>query len=109
LVGRGRALEMLLTGELVDAAEAHRIGLVNHVTPREQLLGFCRELLRKVLENGPVAVKLAMEAVDRGLDGGVEEGLHYETVAFALTAATEDRLEGMKAFLEKRRPAFKGK
>jgi enoyl-CoA hydratase len=109
LVGRGRALEMLLTGEPVDAAEAHRIGLVNHMMPQQELVAFSRGLLSKVLENGPAAVALAMDAVDRGIDSSLEQGLHYEATAFAVAAATEDRLEGARAFLEKRRPAFKGK
>jgi len=109
LVGRGRALELLLTGDPIDAAEAHRIGLVNHVTPPEELLPFSRGLLRKILENGPVAVALVIDAVDRSLGIGLEDGLHYEASAFALSAATEDRSEGMRAFLEKRRPVFKGK
>jgi enoyl-CoA hydratase len=109
LVGRGRALEMLLTGEAIDAAEAHRIGLVNRVAEQSELVGVARELLRKILKNGPVAVALVLDAVDRGLNGGLEEGLHYEATAFAVTASTEDRAEGMRAFLEKRKPLFKGK
>lgn len=109
LVGRGRALELLLTGDPIDAAEAHRIGLVNHVVPREQLIDAARGLLRKILDNAPMAVALAKDAVDRGLDASLDEALHYEAAAFALTAATGDRAEGMQAFLEKRRAVFKGK
>jgi len=108
LVGRARGLEMLLTGEPVDAARAEVIGLVNHVVPPEELMPFCRELLRKILACGPVAVALAMEAVDAGLDGGVQEGLRLEAAAFGLTAATEDRAEGTRAFLEKRPPVLEG-
>jgi len=109
LVGRGRALEMLLDGEAVTAAEAYRIGLVNAVVPQHELLAFSRGWLAKVLANGPAAVRLATEAVDTGLASGIEEGLKFEAAAFGLSAATEDRVEGTRAFLEKRAAAFKGK
>jgi enoyl-CoA hydratase len=109
LVGRGRALEILLSGEPITAAEAYRIGLVNAVTAQSELLAHSRAWLAKVLANGPVAVALAMEAVDAGLDGGVDAGLRLEAAAFGVSAATEDRREGTRAFLEKRRPAFAGK
>lgn len=109
LVGRGRALELLLDGEPVTAAEAFRIGLVNAVIPQAELLPYSRTWLSKVLANGPLAVRLVVEAVDAGLNGGLEEGLKFEAAAFGLIAATEDRVEGTWAFLEKRPPAFKGK
>lgn len=109
LVGRGRALEMLLSGDPINAGEAHRIGLVNAVVPQGELLAYSRAWLAKVLINGPLAVALAMEAVDAGLYTGLEEGLRLEAAAFGLTAATEDRREGTRAFLEKRRPVFAGK
>jgi len=109
LVGRGRAIEMLITGETIDAVEAYRTGLVNCVTPLEELLPFSRSWLTKVLANGPKAIALAIEAVDVGLDCGLEEGLRFEAAAFGLTAATEDRGEGTRAFLEKRKAAFAGK
>jgi enoyl-CoA hydratase len=109
LVGRSRALGMLLTGEPVGAEEALRIGLVDHVAPRAGLTEFCRELLRKILANAPVAVALAMETADIGLNAGIEEGLRAEAAAFGLAAATEDRAEGMRAFLEKRPAVFRGK
>ena len=109
LVGRGRALWMLASGEPIDAAEAWRIGLVNAVVPQAQLLGAARAWLEKVLKNGPLAVRLAMEAVDMGLNGGVEEGLQLEAALFGASAASEDRREGTRAFLEKRSPAFTGK
>lgn len=108
LVGRGRALEMLLTGESIDAAEACRIGLVNHVVPQAELLSFSRALLKKILDNAPLAVALISQAVDLGLSSGLEQGLRFEAVAFSLAAATEDRREGLRAFLEKRRAQFKG-
>jgi enoyl-CoA hydratase len=109
LVGRGRALELLLDGEPVTAAEAFRIGLVNAVVSQAELLAHCRTWLSKVLANGPLAVRLAAEAVDAGLGGGLEEGLKFEAAAFGLAAATEDRAEGTRAFLEKRPPTFRGK
>jgi len=109
LVGRGRALDLLLSGEMIDAPEAYRIGLVNYITAQENLLAFSRAWLHKVLANGPQATALTMEAVDIGLDCGLDQGLRFEAAAFGLTAATEDRREGTRAFLEKRKPAFAGK
>ena len=108
LVGRGRALEMLLTGEPIDAAEACRIGLVNHVVPQAELLSFSRALLKKILENAPLAAALISQAVDLGLSSGLQQGLRFEAAVFSLAAATEDRSEGLRAFLEKRRAQFKG-
>ena len=109
LVGRGLALDMLISGEPIDATEAHRIGLVNYVAPVGELLDFCRAWLRKVLANGPKAIALAMEAVDVGLDCGLDQGMRFEAAAFGLTAATEDWREGTRAFLERRKPAFAGR
>jgi len=109
LVGRGRALELLLSGEPVPAAEAYRIGLLNGVVAPGELLPHCRAWLEKVLANAPLAVDLAMEAVDTGLNCGLDEGLRFEAAAFGVSAATEDRREGTRAFLEKRRAAFAGK
>jgi enoyl-CoA hydratase len=109
LVGRGVALEMLLSGEPVSAAEAHRIGLVNAVVPQADLLNHSREWLAKVLANAPIALRLVMETVDAGLNSSLDAGLRLEATAFAAAAATEDRNEGTHAFLEKRRAAFAGK
>ena len=109
LVGRGRALEMMLTGKLIGAAEAERIGLVNHVVPQAELLPFCRSLLRTILENAPVAAALILECVDVGLRCGMEEGLRFEAAASAAVAASEDRAEGTRAFLEKRKPVYRGR
>ncbi len=109
LVGRGRALELLLSGEPITAAEAHRIGLVNAVVPQAELLDYSRAWLEKVMANGPAAIGLAMDAVDIGLDSGLEAGIRFEAAAFGMAAATEDRREGTRAFLEKRKPAFAGK
>jgi len=109
LVGRGRALEMLLTGSLIDAAEAERMGLVNHVVLQTELLNFSRALLRRIFENAPLAVASVLEAVDASLNAGIEEGLRFEAAVFGTLAATEDAVEGTRAFLEKRKPLFKGK
>jgi enoyl-CoA hydratase len=109
LVGRGRALEMLLAGDPVTAAEAFRIGLVNAVVPQAELLNYSRAWLGKALANAPAALGLVMEAVDVGFNAGIEEGLRFEAAAFAVSAATDDGREGTRAFLEKRKPAFAGK
>jgi enoyl-CoA hydratase len=109
LIGRGRALELLLSGEPIDAAEAHRIGLVNALAPQGELIAAAKLWAGKAMANGPLAVALTMESVDTGLDGGLEAGLRFESMAFGLTAASEDRREGMTAFLEKRKAVFKGK
>jgi enoyl-CoA hydratase len=109
LIGRGLALELLLAGDPIKAAEAHRIGLVNAVVPQPELLPYCRTWLTKVLANAPIAVGLVIESVNVGLNSGLEEGLRFEAAAFGVSAATEDRREGTNAFLEKRRPAFAGK
>jgi len=109
LVGRGRALEMMLAGEPIAAAEAYRIGLVNAVIPQNELLSYSRGWLGKVLTNGPLAVGLVLDAVDTGLESSLETGLQFEAAAFGASAATDDRREGTLAFLEKRRPAFAGK
>ena len=109
LVGRGRALEMLLAGDPVTAAEAYRIGLVNALAPQAELLNYSRAWLAKALANAPAALGLLMDAVDLGLNAGLEEGLRFEAAAFALSATTEDGREGTRAFLEKRKPSFAGK
>lgn len=108
LVGRGRALELILTGEAITAQEAHRIGLVNRVVPQPELLGAAEALLSKILSNGPLAVRHVLMAVDRGLDGALAEGLSLEAALFGLLCASDDLKEGMKAFLEKRPANFKG-
>jgi enoyl-CoA hydratase len=109
LVGRGRALEMLLTGEPVDAAEAYRIGLVNYVVPQPELLAFSQALLRKTFDKTRLGVAAILDAVNTGLECGLQENLRYEAAAFAALAAGEDALEGARAFLEKRTPVFKGR
>jgi enoyl-CoA hydratase len=109
LVGRGRALELLLSGEPIDSAEAWRIGLVNALTTQDELIAAARQWARKAIANGPLAVALTMESVDTGLDAGLQAGLRFEAMAFGLTAASEDRREGTTAFLEKRKAVFNGK
>ncbi len=109
LIGKGRALEMLLTGEAIDGVEAQRIGLVSYVKPQAELLPFSRNWLLKVLANGPLAVGLVMQAVESGLDGGIAAGLQFEAAAFGLIAGSEDCREGTRAFLEKRKPVFAGR
>lgn len=109
LVGRGRALELLLTGEVIDAQEAYRIGLVNRVVPADRLLAEAESLLRTILANGPLAVRLCLEAVDTGLEIPFDEALKLEANSFGLLASTLDMREGMTAFLEKRPAAFQGR
>jgi len=109
LVGKGRALEMLLTGEMVDAAEALRIGLVNRVVPREKLLAEAEALMRKMLANGPVSLRFTLEAVNDGLETGFDEAERQEATLFGLICTTEDMKEGTRAFLEKRPARFQGK
>ncbi|MGH7475192.1 MAG: enoyl-CoA hydratase/isomerase family protein [Longimicrobiales bacterium] len=108
LVGRGRALELILSGEMIDATEAHRIGLVNRVVPQAELQRAAAELLGTILGNAPVALRLALEAVDRSYDTGTEDALVLESNLFGLLAATDDMREGMQAFLEKRPAKFRG-
>ena len=109
LVGKGRAMQLLMTGEMIDAAEAYRIGLVNKVVPAGELMGAAHEMMKTILANAPLAVALCIEAVDRGLEMSLDEGFILEANHFAILAATDDMREGTKAFLEKRTPAFKGK
>jgi enoyl-CoA hydratase len=108
LVGKGRALELLLTGQMIDAQEAHRIGLVNRVVPADRLMAECEQLMHSILENGPLAVRACLEAVDSGLDVGVDQALFLEATLFGLLSGTADMREGTAAFGEKRRPQFKG-
>ena len=109
LVGQGRALELILTGEMIDAREAHRIGLVNAVVPPADLLRTATELMRKMLANGPIALGLSIDAVVRGVELPLEDALLLEADSFGLLAATDDMREGMRAFLEKRQPRFTGR
>jgi enoyl-CoA hydratase len=109
LVGKGRALQLLLTGETIDAAEAYRIGLVNKVVAADALIPTATEMMKQILANGPLAVAACIEAVNAGLDMSLDGALALEATQFGLLAATEDMREGTKAFLEKRPPGFSGK
>jgi enoyl-CoA hydratase len=108
LVGRGRALQLLLTGEMIDAQEAFRIGLVNRVVPAADLLTAANELMRAILANAPLAIANVIEVVNRGYDATLEDALTLEATAFGLLAATEDKRAGTRAFLEKRAARFTG-
>lgn len=109
LVGEGKAMEMILTGEIIDAKTAFAIGLVNHVVPADQLVATTMEIANRIADKGPVALKLAKEAVKTASRSLLDEGLRREVDLFALCFSTEDKVEGVKAFLEKRKPAFKGR
>ena len=109
LVGAGRALEILLSGEPIDAREAHRIGLVNRVVPAAELTAAAEALARTLLSRGPVALRYALQAVHEGLQMTLAEGLSMEAALFGLTCATEDMREGTRAFVEKRKPLFRGR
>jgi enoyl-CoA hydratase len=109
LVGKGRAIQLLITGEMIDAAEAYRIGLVNKLASASDLMSAAREMMKTILANGPLAIAACIEAIDRGLDVSLDEGLILEANQFAVLAATEDMREGTRAFMEKRAPGFKGK
>ena len=102
-------MQLLMTGETIDAAEAYRIGLVNKVVSATELMSATREMMKTILANGPLAIALCIEAIERGLEMSLDEGLILEANHFGLLAATDDMREGMRAFMEKRPPAFKGK
>lgn len=109
LVGLGRALEMILTGDMVSGEDAARIGLVNRVVPAEELMDASRELLGKILSKGPVAVEMAIKSTYLAVQSTMEDALTFESSLFGLLASTADMREGMGAFLEKRKPDFEGR
>ena len=109
LVGAGRAMHLLLTGETIDAAEALRIGLVTRVVPTEELQSAARAVMAQILANGPLALALTSDAVHRGLGMSLDTGLVMESAYFGVLAASADAVEGTGAFLEKRAPRFVGK
>lgn len=109
LCGKGAAHELCLTGEMISAEEAQRIGLVNHIYEPAELMAAAEAMAKKIIANAPLAVQYCMEAIERGVEMPQEEGLYLETTLFGLCCATEDMREGTKAFLEKRPAQFKGK
>jgi enoyl-CoA hydratase len=109
LVGRGAALELLLTGDQISAADAYRLGLVNRVVTAANLMGEARKLAHALASKAPIAVRHILDAVNRGLEMALPDALDYEATLFGLVASTDDMREGTKAFLEKRKPEFRGK
>jgi enoyl-CoA hydratase len=109
LVGKGRALQIILSGEIISAQEAYRIGLVNEVVPAADVITRAEAILKQIFSNAPLAVKFSLEAVNKGLETSVAEGLSLEASLFGLCAGTEDKREGTQAFLQKRAPQFQGR
>jgi len=109
IVGRGRALELLLTGDQVTAQEAHRLGLVNRVVPAADLIPEAKKLAATLAAKAPIAIRYILEAVHKGVEMPFAQAQVFEATLFGLVASTEDMREGTKAFLEKRKPEFKGK
>jgi enoyl-CoA hydratase/carnithine racemase len=109
LVGKGRALQLILSGGMISAQEAYRIGLVNEIVPATNLITRAEAILKQISANAPIAVKFALEVTNKGLETSQSEGLLLEASYFGLCAATEDKKEGTSAFLEKRSPQFRGR
>jgi enoyl-CoA hydratase/carnithine racemase len=109
LVGKGRALQLILSGDMISAEEAYRIGLVNEIVPAADLIARAEAILTKIASNAPIAIKLALEAANKGMDTSQGEGMLLEASYFGLCAATDDKREGTSAFLEKRAPQFHGR
>src|SRR5712675_1415029 len=109
LVGKGRALQLILTGDLIDAHEAYRIGLVNEVVPAADLISRCEAILKQIDANAPLAIQYAIDAVNEGVNTDLSSGLKLEAKYFTLAAGTDDRKEGTSAFVQKRAPQFQGK
>jgi enoyl-CoA hydratase len=109
LVGKGRALQLILSGGMISAQEAYRIGLVNEIVPATDLITRAEAILKQISANAPIAVKFALEVTNKGLETSQSEGLLLEASYFGLCAATEDKKEGTSAFLEKRAPQFHGR
>jgi len=109
LVGKGIAAQLLLTGEMISAQEAHRIGLVNEVVPSGQLISRAEAIAQSIIKNAPLAVQYCLEAMNHGMEMTLPEGLYLEAALFSVCCATEDKKEGTSAFLEKRAANFAGK
>jgi enoyl-CoA hydratase/carnithine racemase len=108
-VGKGIAKELIFTGRRIDAKEALRIGLINHLQPADELRQACRMLAREISQSGPIALEQAKYAINRGMETDLATGLAIESNAYWICIPTEDRLEGLAAFREKRKPVYKGK
>lgn len=108
LIGRGRALQLLLTGEMIDAQEAYRIGLVNRVVPADQLIASATAMIQQMLMNAPLGIAACLDLVDRGLEMPLDDALALEATRFGVLISTSDTVEGTRAFLEKRTPRFTG-
>jgi len=109
LVGKGRALQLILSGETISASEAYRIGLINEIVPAADLIARAEAILKQIFANAPIAVKYSIDAVNKGLETSQAEGFALEASFFGLCAATEDKKEGTSAFLEKRAAQFQGR
>ena len=107
VIGKPKATELILTGEMLPAQEAHRLGLVNHVVPQDQVLKAAKDLARKIASKGQAAVRAALQLIEEGLEQSLDQGLANEAQAFGRIAETEDAKEGVRAFLEKRQPQFR--
>lgn len=109
IIGKGRAKYYIMTGEMISAEEAEKIGLVSRVVPQEELIPLCKKIAGEILKNSPIAVLQSKKSINEGLNMSLDQGLKYEADAWLVNYATEDRNEGLCAFLEKRKPQFKGK
>jgi enoyl-CoA hydratase len=109
LIGKGVALQLILSGAMINAQEAYRIGLVNEVVPADQLISRAEAILNQIGANAPLSVKFAIEAVNKGIETSLAEGLLLESALLAICASTEDKKEGTSAFLEKRAPKFQAR
>jgi len=108
LVGTGRASELLFTGDIIDAQEAYRIGLVNHVYASDKLMEEAQKLANRIAGRAPAAVQLSKSAIQRGINMDLDSAQDYEAAVFALTFSTSDQTEGCSAFIERRKPVFEG-
>ncbi|RLC72303.1 MAG: hypothetical protein DRI26_03280 [Chloroflexi bacterium] len=108
-MGRGKALELILTGDLISAEEAHRLGLVSGIVPREELESEAERLAQKLASKGPIALRYAKEAINKGAELALEQGLRLEADLHIILQSTRDRAEGIRAFLEKREARFEGR
>jgi len=109
LVGEGMAKELCYTADIIDANEALRIGLVNHVVPADELMDYAKKVAKKIASKGQIAVRFCKKAINEGMQTDIDRGMTFEADLFGLCFATEDQKEGMKAFIDKRKPEFKGK